>query len=129
VCLAVGGYGYDHGFGPYQTIPTSNPSSQLERNNSKVGSSGRSPHLLAVRSLPVLQVSVLYDNARSVISNAVTPIWGALPSVSESCALPVPLPISEDFLRSGLSTLKSSAFISAPRRSIASHLMTLNETS
>ena len=95
----MGGYGYDHGFGPYQTITTSTSRSRLEWDHSKVGSSGRSPHLLAVRSLPVLQVSILYDNARSVIRNAVTPIWGALPSVSESRAIPVSLPILENFVK------------------------------
>jgi hypothetical protein len=94
--LAVGGYGYDHGFGPYQTILTSKPRSRLERDYSKVGSSGRLPQLLTARSLPGFQVSILYDNARSAICNAVTPIWGALPSVSESCVIPV-LPISENF--------------------------------
>jgi hypothetical protein len=77
---------------------TSKSRSRLERDHSKVGSSGWSPHLLAMRSLPVfLQVSILYDNARSGIRNAVTPIWGALPSVSESCAIPIPLPISDNF--------------------------------
>lgn len=95
--MAVGGNGYDHGFGPYQTIMTSRSRSRLERDHSKVGSSGRPPHLLALRSLPVLQVSTLYDNARSAIHNAVTPIWGALPSVSDSCVIPVLLPISENF--------------------------------
>jgi hypothetical protein len=110
-------------------LMTSRSRSRLERDHSKVGSSGRSPHLLAVRSLPVLQVSVLYDNARSAIRNAVTPIWGALPSVSESCAIPIPLPISETSQRSGLCTLKSSACISAPHRSIASQSMTRNITS
>jgi hypothetical protein len=94
--LAVGGNGYDHGFGPYQTIMTSKSRSRLERDYSKVGSSGRSPYLLTIRSLPILQVSILYDNARSAIRNAVTPISGALPSVSESCEVPVP-PISENF--------------------------------
>jgi hypothetical protein len=76
---------------------TSKSRSRHERDHSKVGNSGQSPHLLAVRFLPVLQVSILYDNARSAIRNAVTPIWGALPSVSDSCAIPVPLPISENF--------------------------------
>jgi hypothetical protein len=76
-------------------LMTSKSRSRLERDHSKVGSSGRSPHLFAERSLPVLQVSILYDNARSAIRNAVTPIWGALPSVSDSCAIPVPLPILE----------------------------------
>ncbi|KAI0266621.1 BRO1-domain-containing protein [Russula aff. rugulosa BPL654] len=61
--------------------------------------------LSAVESLMLAQaqecvwqwaVSILYDNARSAIRNAVTPISGALPSVSESCAVPVP-PISENF--------------------------------
>ena len=94
--MAVGGNGYDHGFGPYQTIMTSKSRSRLERDHSKVGSSGGSPYLLTVRSLPLLQVSILYDNARSAIRNAVTPISGALPSVSKSCAVPVP-PISENF--------------------------------
>ena len=94
--MAVGGYGYDHGFGPCQTKMTSKSRSRLERDYRKVGNSGRSAHFLAVRILPVLQVSILYDNARSGIRNAVTPIWGALPSVSESCAIHVPLPISDN---------------------------------
>lgn len=83
------------GFSPYQTVITSKFRSRLERDDSKVGSSGRSPHLLAVCSLPVLQVSILYDNARSAIRNAVTPIRGMLPSVSEICAIYLPLHISE----------------------------------
>ncbi len=95
--MAVGGNGYDHGFGSYRTILTSKSRSRLERDHSKVGSSGQSPHFLVVRSLPVLQVSILYDNARSAIRNAVTPVWGALPSVSDSCAITVPFPISENF--------------------------------
>ena len=76
---------------------TSKSRSRLERDHRKVSSSGQSPHFLTLRSLPVLQVSILYENARSAIRNAVTPIWGALPSVSDSCAIPVPHPISEDF--------------------------------
>jgi hypothetical protein len=95
--LAVGRYGYGHWFDPYQTIMTSKSRSWLERDHSKVGSSGQSLHHLATRSLPVLQVSVLYDNARSAIRNAVTPIWGVLPSVSEWCVISVPVPISENF--------------------------------
>jgi hypothetical protein len=78
---------------------TSKSRSRLERNHSKVGSSGRSPYLLAVRSLPVLQVCILYDNARSAIRNAVTPISGVLPSVSEFCAIAVPLPISGNLFK------------------------------
>ena len=89
--MAVGGHGYDHGFGPYQNTLTPNRS-QFERDDSKVGSSGQSFTLLAGHYLPVLKVSVLYDNARSAIRDAVTPVWGALPSVSESCASPFPLP-------------------------------------
>lgn len=92
----MGGYGYDHGFGPYRTTMTFMSRSWLERDHSKVGDSGRSPHLLVARSFQVLQVSILYENARSAIHNAVTPIWSALPSVSKSCAIPVPLPISEN---------------------------------
>jgi hypothetical protein len=38
--MAVGGHGYDHGLGPYQTTLTSHRS-QLERDDSKVGSSGQ----------------------------------------------------------------------------------------
>jgi hypothetical protein len=69
---------------------TSKSRSWLQRDHSKVGSSGSPPHLLTVRSLPgFLQVSILYDNARSGIRNAVTPIWGVLPSVSESRVIPV----------------------------------------
>jgi hypothetical protein len=90
VCVAVGGHGYDHGFGPYRTTLTSEYRSQLERDDSKVGNTGRSSHTLAVLSLPVPQVSVLYDNARSAIRDAVTPIWGALPSVSESRVISFP---------------------------------------
>jgi len=96
--MAMGGHGYDHGFGPYRTSLTSKSRSQFERNDSKVGSSGLLSHLLAARSLPVLQVSTLYDNARSVIRNAVTPIWSALPSVSASHTIPFPFPSSADFL-------------------------------
>lgn len=45
--MAVGGHGYGHGFGPYQTALTPYRS-QLERDDSKVGGSGQSPHLLVV---------------------------------------------------------------------------------
>jgi hypothetical protein len=43
--MAVGGHGYDHGFGPYQTALTPYRS-QLERDDSKVGGSGRSLYIL-----------------------------------------------------------------------------------
>lgn len=95
--MAVGGNGYDYGFWPLSDCNNLKFRSRLEWDDSKIGSSGRSPHLLAVCSLPILQVSILYDNTRSAIRNAVTPIWGMLPSVSEICAiLVVPLHILEN---------------------------------
>jgi hypothetical protein len=42
--------------------------------------------------LPNFQVSTLYDGARSSIRDAVTPIWGAFPSVSESHTVPLSAP-------------------------------------
>ena len=97
--MAVGGHGYDHGFGPYQTTLTPRSRSQLQWDDSKAGSSGWSLRLPPVCFYHFFQVAALYDNARSAIQDAVTPFWSALPSVSESCTFLLGRHGSENFFQ------------------------------